>query len=289
MISNILSRHRNFLKFLALLVVSSSLVQAHALWLISTDYHRAWPDPRGRDIVPALLLSWGHALPFDAPPSDGMVSAIAHQKPDGSTVTIATGDAVFPGASFSIKTAGAHFFISGINPQWRSVVVDAHGNRLHQSIPKDAVNPSHEVLAAYYRVSYAKALLVVGKPATLQAELQHPVGHEIEILPLANPADIKPGDFFPVKILFQGQPAPIEATEVLAHHEAHRFLPNGEGSWNGSVDAEGKALIPLDKPGLWKVTVSRRVAAPERVSHKVDELRYQATLTFQIPNSPAGY
>lgn len=265
------------------------IANAHELWLLAADYHRAWPDPRGRAIEPKVLLSWGHALPFDAPPAPGMVSTLAHRLPDGSVTTVNTEDAVFPGASFSANEPGAHFFVSAIEPQWRSVVVDAAGNRSHVSIPKDAVDPSLEVLAAYYRVSYAKALLVVGESTALAAELRRPAGHEIEIIPHANPAEIAPGDTFPVKVLFQGQAAPVEATEVLARHEAYRHLREGEGTWDGSVDGDGLADIPVDRPGLWKVTVSRRVAAPERVAHRVDELRYQATLTFEIPSETGGY
>jgi uncharacterized GH25 family protein len=259
------------------------VLKAHELWLLASEYNTGWPDNGSRTIKPSISLSWGHSMPFDTAPSAGMVNSVTHYMPNGFEEEFLIADTSIAKAYFKIVTPGAHIFASGIIPQWRSVVLNPDGTRSHLSIAKDKVNPALEVISAYYRVSYAKALLVVGENGSLDEELQRAIGHEIEIVPLVNPAKLSPGDDFPIKILFNGQPIPSDTTQVSARHEKHKDLPAGQGLWDGLVNSNGMAVVPIDRNGIWKISVSRRFAAPERVAHKVDELRFQATLTFKIP------
>ena len=106
---------------------------------------------------------------------------------------------------------------------------------------------------------FGKSIVIVDG-AVDQAAISRPIGQTLEIVPLANPNAAKPGELFPVQILYQGEPlsgATVTATadtigvrDMEAAHD-HREPQ----AFSGKTDKQGKVnILPLVE-GLWKVKV----------------------------------
>jgi hypothetical protein len=109
---------------------------------------------------------------------------------------------------------------------------------------------------------YAKAIIQVGKK---DKGFSHFFGHRIEIIPLENPAKIKPGDYLTVKIIFEGKPL---STFVYATYAD--FKPEKDAfPIMAKSNQEGIAKIKISNKGEWLIYVN----------HKVD---YSAVLTFEV-------
>ncbi|SFM53725.1 DUF4198 domain-containing protein [Thermodesulforhabdus norvegica] len=110
---------------------------------------------------------------------------------------------------------------------------------------------------------YAKAIISTDRTSQSIPPLPHEP--RLDILPLENPASIKPGVCLPVKVLYEGQPLStyLYATYAGYYSETEPFPITVKS------DEDGIACVPVDRPGNWLV----------QCSHKVD---ISATLTFTV-------
>lgn len=100
-----------------------------------------------------------------------------------------------------------------------------------------------------------------------------PVGFDLEIVPLADPATLKPGDKLTVQVLLKGQPL-AEASlvsDLFIHHD------------------KKPEKVKTDKDGKATVTVPKRPFAGVEVSHfakdagsNVEGTFYNASMTFKV-------
>ena len=106
---------------------------------------------------------------------------------------------------------------------------------------------------------FGKSVVNVGGAEDLAA-ISRPVGQMLEIVPLANPNTVKPGQLFPVQILYQGKAlagATVTATAdtIVARDLAAAHDHREPQAFSGKTDKEGKVnVLPLVE-GLWKVKV----------------------------------
>ncbi len=109
---------------------------------------------------------------------------------------------------------------------------------------------------------YGKSVVVVGKGSKIVSQ---PLNQRIEIVPLKNPSEIKPGRAFPVKILFEGKPLStyVYATYAGYHSEDEPFPVTAKS------DKNGEAYVKITRPGVWLIVCS----------YKRD---FSATLTFEV-------
>ncbi|MDR1742045.1 MAG: DUF4198 domain-containing protein [Synergistaceae bacterium] len=130
-----------------------------------------------------------------------------------------------------------------------------------------------KVLRASKNDKYAK---MVVNPSEGDSGFSAVVGHELEIVPMGNPATAKVGDLFEVKLLLRGQPlsAPVWATR-----DGFSDIPNTYAYYTES-GADGVAKIKLTEPGLWMVRTLKEEQAPKDGGYDVRSLR--AVLTFGV-------
>lgn len=119
---------------------------------------------------------------------------------------------------------------------------------------------------------YVKSLVAVGAPSDFY---QHVVGLPIEILPLADPGQVRPGGKLPIQVLFRGKPAADLQIEMA-------WLPKGGKAGRqvaGRTDARGQFTVPIGEAGTWKLhtLMMERCAEPA-----FDWESFWASLTFEI-------
>lgn len=114
---------------------------------------------------------------------------------------------------------------------------------------------------------HAKAIAHAGAGASVATK---PVGHAVEIVPLQDPASIRPGGTLPFQVLFQGKPAGVMAVAASSV----------SGSTQLKTDAHGRGSVTLSREGPWKLHAIKMVRLEQR--EKADWESFWASLTFEV-------
>ena len=130
---------------------------------------------------------------------------------------------------------------------------------------------------------HVKAIVQVGEPRS--GAWSEAVGYPIEIVPLANPADLHEGGRLPLQVLLDG--APLVSQLVYASHAAHHAHDASGGhveAFSGRTDEEGRVTVPVDEAGRWYVRLIHMEPSAEA---DVDYESLWATLTFEVAEAGA--
>ena len=123
-----------------------------------------------------------------------------------------------------------------------------------------AANPGKTIATMRYFAKYSKFYL---NPAANDRTFSTPLGHELEIIPLDNPAGIKRGSSPRFRVLYKGQPLPN--AEISATYDYYDYKTVDNYAKKGmKTDSKGEVTVKIDNSGLWYVRVrdSRRSAHP---------------------------
>lgn len=134
---------------------------------------------------------------------------------------------------------------------------------------------------------YGKSVVNVGHNSADTRIVTRPIGHTLEIVPLDNPANIRVGERFKVKVLFNGEPLPNVAVTATFdgfdnsdRHKTHKV--EAQAFYDLTGDDGTVDVIPL-RQGFWKVAVEHKTEYPnQKICQK---LAAYSTLTFQIGHS----
>jgi nickel transport protein len=99
-----------------------------------------------------------------------------------------------------------------------------------------------------------------------------PMGHPVEIVPLADPLVMRAGDMLPVQVLMDGQPLP--GAEIVGDYVN---LPEGT---TVTADDQGRAMVPVRNDGLNVLIVFAEGPPPDAAL--ADETGHAAALSFVI-------
>ncbi|TCT04688.1 DUF4198 domain-containing protein [Aquabacter spiritensis] len=99
----------------------------------------------------------------------------------------------------------------------------------------------------------SKALLNL-KPGATGFDIA--TGDRLEIVPLANPAELKVGDELPVKLLFDGKPF---AGRILATYDGFSTR-EATYAYASAAEKDGLGYVKITAPGLWVVKTSHSLA-----------------------------
>lgn len=119
----------------------------------------------------------------------------------------------------------------------------------------------------------AKSLVRIGKQAISVAELQHPLGYRLEILPEGNPYRDQQ---LPIQLLYNGKPQPDLLVMAFTRDEPKRRQ-------QVRTDAQGRAQIELDRAGEWLIKTVHMVPYTEDDTgdNAADWISFWASLTFE--------
>lgn len=130
-------------------------------------------------------------------------------------------------------------------------------------------------------LKFAKALVLDAADAQ---SFQRTVGHLLELVPQQNPAQLRPGEPLPVRVLLGGQPLAAAAVErgngqdAVPEDRLERF----------ATDASGLARVPLSAAGLQVLVVGVELPndgrwLPREHAGAADRLSLVATFSFVRP------
>lgn len=238
---------------LTLAVCFSSPVQAHDTMLVMDTYQASINSTPGLKVFSAH-----HFLPpekalmspdrleavFFITPSSGRVSQNAKLGEQGTYLCLAV-----PVNGFATKTPDG--YQRGKNK-------------------KEVDNP----VLCRNSMKYAKAVFTVGQAGG--DAYSKPLGQEIEIIPLKDPATLKTGDTLPVKVIKEGQPA---RTYVYGTYDTFSDEKDTFG-YTTRTDKQGIAKIKLIHDGTWVLIA--KIEEPFPDSTVCDIQRWAATLTFYV-------
>jgi uncharacterized GH25 family protein len=122
-----------------------------------------------------------------------------------------------------------------------------------------AANPDKTVAAARYFAKYSKYYL---NPAASDTGYGVPLGHDLEIIPLDNPARIRKGSRAKFRVLYDGQP--LTNADVRATYDYYNYKTANAYAQTGKTDGKGEVSFRIDQAGIWLIRVSdtRRSARP---------------------------
>ena len=252
------------LRLLASVVVALSatagtgIVQAHDLWLTT----------EGGANARRVVVNYGH--PRDRPPTaadkildlvaitgdkrlslmDGLVAGSFHGAPIVQSKTFPDGGRTLLAARYD-------------NGYWVKIGENLYRNASNRMAPN--------AIDSLWSAKFAKAVTGADAPWSTV------IGHDLEIVPLADPATVRPHENLRVRVLFRGQPlagAEVERGDGLTpvkEDELPRF----------KTDADGVATIPLPKAGPVLLAIDHRVAPSETPDLAAMDL-YNATLWFAL-------
>jgi uncharacterized GH25 family protein len=252
------------LRFLARVVFAMSAITVAG----SVHAHDLWLTAEGGATARRVVVNYGH--PRDRPPTAAdkildLVAITGDQRVsllDGLEPATVRGAPVVrsrPFADAGRTLLAAHYD----NGYWVKI-----GDNLYRNVSK---RMAPNALDSLWSAKFAKSVTGAGAPWSTV------LGHELELVPLADPATARPGETLRVRVLFRGQPlagAEVERGDGLTpmkEDELPRF----------KTDADGVATIPLPKAGPVLLAIDHRVAPSETPDLAAADL-YNATLWFAL-------
>ena len=257
---------------------------AHNLWLNPSNH---FPEV-GATVD--IGIGWGHTYPasrVDQEIKEDRVEEIKAIDPDGKTIDLTKVSMDLyqlkvdkPGAYLITAKIKSGFFTT--TPQGRK-----WGNKKEIASPIKCTN---------FHIQAKTVLIAGGKDKNLIGV----AGQPLEIIPLNNLEQLKPGDPMTIKLLFDGKPLPnakVSATyagfepegskDMASHKPApkekkmdkkghkHHFPVETQ------TDGQGKAVLPLKNGGYWMIVLSYRCPYTDAVT--CDEYMYNMAFTFEVP------
>jgi uncharacterized GH25 family protein len=281
-----------FLYGLTLLLICPQAF-AHNIWLHPGNYY-----PEVGTTVD-IGIGWGHKYPAnrtDQEFKEGRMEDIKAVDPDGLTVNLVQESVSL--YKLKVEKAGAYIVTARIKPGFFTKTTD--GRKWGD---KKAVENS--IKCTNYHIE-AKTVIIVGGD---DKNLGNAVNRPLELIPLKNPLNLKSGDDFAVKVLYNGKPLPglsvkatyagFEGADVGGHAPPEKG-PSGKDVRKGAgqaspekarhaltrvpvetvTDSQGQAVVPLDKSGYWMIMLSHRPPYPDK--EICDQYMFNTTFTFEV-------
>ncbi len=123
---------------------------------------------------------------------------------------------------------------------------------------------------------FAKTYVVAGQP---NGNFAKPLGLKIEIVPQADPANLKPGDELPVLLLLDGKPIADIQMEIATSRDPRSKSVLTKA---GRTDAKGLLSIPVPTSGKIRL---HAVAMKQVKAETHDWESYWASLTFEVSSA----
>lgn len=231
---------------------------AHCSWIQLTDYTPEKGAPLN------LIIGWGHRYPVDGFLKEDALKAVTLIGPEKDAPKIVRTSEVELQSETSLTREGTYLVVAQRKAGFYSKT--AHGGK---SVSKKGLK---DVIRCSYSHMCMKAVANVGKAG--RADMV--VGQPIEIIPIENPANLRAGDYLPIRVVADGKPY---RGEVLATY-AGFSTDKDTFAYATKTDKQGEARIKILQSGIWLVKVCREIPYPDPA--ECDIQSYVGTLTFKV-------
>ncbi len=244
---------------LGMAALFSGQAQAHYPWINSNNYAPETGE------IPYITIGWGHRYPLSKLLQKKDLEHIYIITPDGSKETITSQN----GLSFAPD--------NGVSTQGTYIIAAERKTGFYTKTTKGGKRQSKKGLSNVLSCSLShmsmKGLLTVGKERT---QVDRKVGQSLEIIPLANPAELSAGDYLPLQLLLHGKPykGMIFATYMGFSTEKDVF------AYTAKTDRQGYGKIRILQPGIWLIKAEYSQPYPDQ--DECDEEKFIATLTLEV-------
>lgn len=242
-------------------ILFSTTAYAHKLWLNATHYYpeifshpKYAPIPRAKTVI---YFGWGHKLPVNNLFSEEYLGGLYLVEPDGEKKQLTPGPGGFMATQLLMRKEGCRIVAASVKPGFHgSVKGKKNFNKMRYEM-------------------YAKALIAVGDG---NAEVFFkPIGQRFEIVPIQNPKNLKPGDWFEFNVLLDGKPA--NGAEISASPYAKPLITMVDTIRNNKT---GKIRL-MDSLGPWIISAKLELPATDEFKAQCETLYFVSTLTFEVP------
>ncbi len=235
---------------------------AHFMWINAGDYTPPIKTPV------KFTIGWGHA--FASPVGNVLYKQEGLEKiymldPDGNELRIKPNNEIDFSVEKPLKKNGAYLTVAARK--------EAFFTKTTKGYERQSKKGLKDVIQCGYYGMYAKAVVDVEKGGG--KNLTKPVGHTLEIVPLEDPADLREGDYMPVKVLYNNEPL---KTELCATYIG--FSTESAWAYTTKTNKEGMGKIKMLKSGVWLIKAGHTVPYPD--PEECDQYSYSATLTFEV-------
>lgn len=237
----------------------STPVYAHYPWINITDY-----TPVSGETI-RMTIGWGHRYPLAGFLKKDDLEKISIFGPKGNKIDVSASSVLEFQSAEAITEQGVYIVAAKRKTGFYTKTTEG-GKRCSKKGLKNVIKCFHSEMCA-------KAVVNAGNGKG-KADLS--IGHPFEIIPLANPADLRKGDYLPVQVLLKGKPfkGKIYATYVGFSTEKNAF------AYTAKTGAKGKGKIKILHPGVWMIKAVHEEPYPDQSECDVDS--YTATLTFEV-------
>ena len=244
----------------------ASSTQAHMLWL-SPD--NTSPEP-GETVT--ITIGFGHHYPQGKMEKANRLKGVHAISPKGNKIEC---QRISPATyTFTPDQKGIYWLYSAMKPGFVSNTTK--GRKLGNKETLEKV-----ISCSAFRMSAMS-------PISCGDARWHPAksgNHELEILPLSNPASIDSGDVIELKVLFQGKPLSGASLSMTgsqhgeSHHHRHEHGHHHDHT-GVETDADGIARIKLTSDGSWLFNVKHEIPYPNEAL--CDSFLYITSLTLDF-------
>lgn len=247
------------LSLFTVMALGSTSAHAHFPWLNLTDS----TIDKGESCK--MNVGWGHAYPLGGFLTNKDVVGVTIHSAMGGEPKVSTVNDIEYEPSEGFSKEGTYLIATERKSGFYTKTTSG-GKR---SSKKGLEN----VIKCSYSHMYAKAVLNVGQEG---GKADHPVGHDIEIIPQVDPISLRAGDYMPVQMTVKGKPysGMLYATYVGFSNDKNVF------AYAVQADKKGHAEVKILQAGTWLLKVQEEFPYPNQEECDVES--YVAALTFEV-------
>lgn len=261
------------------MLLFAATLLAHDTWLVPVPIETGSRVRPGEPVKVALNTSEDFPTSEGAPTPDRIarfevVTGGGHRPVTGYRVEGKSLVAdVTPGHGLTFVAAATHPRLIILKPEQFAEYITAERLEAIVAARKARGEDGKDGRERYSKI--AKLALCGRGPGRMGAYPNMPLGLRVEIVPLVNPCDLAKGDTLEVAVLFDGKPlADVWVTGGYEGVHGHNYPVRVK------TDGEGRAAIPLDRPGAWFVRVLHMIPSTE--FEDADWQSWFSTLTFGV-------
>lgn len=256
----------NYLRFLSRAAIAGAVLLPQA-----TSAHDVWVTIAGDARERIAIVHYGH--PDDRPP------ALADKILDLDAISAGDRRSLLKGLGYTSEGGAVVVRSKPFTDDGRLLIAVRYDNGFWTATADGAMrNVTRRLVPSategLWSVKFGKAITGRGAP------FQNVLGHDLEIVPLADPAAVKVGDSLRLRVLFRGKPlagAQVERGDsktAMPENEIPRFKTN----------ADGVVAVPIVKAGPHLLVIDHRVT-PSLTPDQASSDFYNATLWFVVGDS----